>query len=314
MLNLQKTKRKVQTIGNSTRRDTIDFLIMILPAVVILFLFNYAPLYGLLIGFKKYNPNLGIFGSEWVGFENFKFFFTSSDAVRVTRNTLLYNGSFIIIDLVVAVALALLFFNLRNRIALKTYNTIVILPKFLSAVLISFIVYGILNPVSGVLNQVLASFGMEAVDWYSVPSAWPFILVIVHIWQTVGMNCILYYASLMGIDDSLFEAATLDGASKWKMITNICIPHLSSIMCITSILAVGGIFGGDFGLFYQTPRDIGSLYSTTDILPTYIFRGLQDGNMSISAAIGLFQSLVGMCLVILTNTIVTKIAPENSLF
>lgn len=314
MLILQKTKRKVQTIGNSTKRDTLDFLIMILPAVVLLFLFSYAPLYGLLIGFKKYNPNLGIFGSKWVGFENFKFFFTSSDAVRVTRNTLLYNGSFIIIDLIVAVALALLFFNLRNRIALKTYNTIVILPKFLSAVLISFIVYGILNPVSGVLNQVLAAFGMEAVDWYSVPGAWPFILVIVHIWQTVGMNCILYYASLMGIDDSLFEAATLDGASKWKMITNICIPHLSSIMCITSILAVGGIFGGDFGLFYQTPRDIGSLYSTTDILPTYIFRGLQDGNMSISTAIGLFQSLVGMCLVILTNTIVTKIAPENSLF
>lgn len=314
MLELQKRKKKVQTIGSSSKRDMIDFLIMILPAVVLLFLFSYAPLYGLLIGFKKYNPNLGIFKSEWVGFENFKFFFTSSDAVRVTRNTLLYNGSFIIIDMIVAVALALLFFNLKNRIALKAYNTIVILPKFLSAVLISFIVYGILNPVSGVLNQVLATFGMEAVDWYSKPSAWPVILVVVHIWQTVGMNCILYYASLMGIDDSLFEAATLDGASKWKMITNICIPHLSSIMCITSILAVGGIFGGDFGLFYQTPRNIGSLYPTTDILPTYIFRGLQDGNMSISTAIGFFQSLVGMCLVILTNTIVTKIAPENSLF
>ena len=118
----------------------------------------------------------------------------------------------------------------------------------------------------------------------------------------------------MGIDDSLFEAATLDGASKWKMITNICIPHLSTIMCITSILAVGGIFGGDFGLFYQVPRNIGALYPTTDILPTYIFRGLQDGNMSISTAIGFFQSLVGMCLVIATNAIVTKIAPENSLF
>ena len=314
MLILQKEKRKVQTIGSSAVRDSIDFFIMILPAVVILFLFNYAPLYGLLIGFKKYNPNLGIFKSPWVGFENFKFFFTSSDAVRVTRNTLLYNGSFIIIDLVVAVTLAILFFNLRNRMALKVYNTIVILPKFLSAVLIAFIVYGILNPVSGVLNQVLASMGMEAVDWYSKPAAWPAILVIVHIWQTVGMNCILYYASLMSIDDSLFEAAILEGAGKWKMITNICIPHLSSIMCITSILAVGSIFAGDFGLFYQTPRDIGALYSTTDILPTYIFRGLKDGNMSISTAIGFFQSLVGMILVIVTNAIVTKIAPENSLF
>lgn len=315
MLVLQKIKgKKAQSIKGSVTRDNFDFFIMILPALVLLFLFNYAPLYGLLIGFKKYNPNLGIFKSPWVGLDNFKFFFTSSDAFRVTRNTLLYNGSFIIIDLIVAVALALLFFNLRNRIALKTYNTIVILPKFLSAVLIAFIVYGILNPVSGVLNQVIQSLGMEAVDWYSKPGAWPFILTIVHIWSSIGMNCILYYASLMGIDDSLFEAATLDGASKWKMITNICIPHLSTIMCITSILAVGGIFGGDFGLFYQVPRNIGALYPTTDILPTYIFRGLQDGNMSISTAIGFFQSLVGMCLVIATNAIVTKIAPENSLF
>lgn len=308
-----KTKKR-ETMQKNAFKDNIEFFIMALPAIILVFIFCYMPLYGLIIGFKKFNPNLGVLGSPWVGFENFKFFFTSSDAVRVTRNTLLYNGGFIILDMVAAATLALLFFNLSNRRALKVYNTIIILPKFLSMVLIAFIVYAVLNPVSGVLNQITALFGMKPVDWYSEVGAWPFILNIVHIWTYVGMNSILYYASLMGIDDSLFEAAILDGANKFQMIINICIPHLSSVMCITSILAVGGIFGGDFGLFYQVPRNIGSLYSVTDIIPTYVFRGLKDGNMSISTAIGFFQSLVGMVLVILTNKIVTKIAPENSLF
>ncbi len=311
---LQKKTERQQTFKKSTVKDNIEFFIMALPAIILLILFCYMPLYGLVIGFKKFNPNLGIWGSEWVGFDNFKFFFTSSDALRVTRNTLLYNGGFIIFDMITALILALLFFNLASRKAVKVYNTIVILPKFLSMVLIAFIVYAILNPVSGVLNQFIGLLGIDAVDWYSEVNAWPFILNIVHIWATVGMNSILYYASLMSIDDSLFEAATLDGANKLQMIINICIPHLSSIMCITSILAVGGIFGGDFGLFYQVPRNIGGLYASTDIIPTYVFRGLKDGNMSISTAIGFFQSLVGMCLVIITNAIVTKIAPENSLF
>ena len=311
---LQRKTEKKQIFKKSSVKDNIEFFIMALPAIILLIVFCYMPLYGLVIGFKKFNPNLGIMGSPWVGLENFKFFFTSSDAIRVTRNTLLYNGGFIILDMIAAVVLALLFFNLSSRKALKVYNTIVILPKFLSMVLIAFIVYAILNPVSGVLNQFMVLFGAEAVDWYSEVNAWPFILNIVHMWATIGMNSILYYAALMSIDEALFEAATLDGASKFQMILHICIPHLTSIMCITSILAVGGIFGGDFGLFYQVPRNVGGLYETTDIIPTYVFRGLKEGNMSISAAIGFFQSLVGMILVIVTNAIVNKIAPENSLF
>ena len=311
---LQRKTEKKQIFKKSSVKDNIEFFIMALPAIILLILFCYMPLYGLVIGFKKFNPNLGIMGSPWVGLENFKFFFTSSDAIRVTRNTLLYNGGFIILDMIAAVVLALLFFNLSSRKALKVYNTIVILPKFLSMVLIAFIVYAILNTVSGVLNQFIALFGADAVDWYSEANAWPFILNVVHMWATIGMNSILYYAALMSIDEALFEAATLDGASKFQMIWHICIPHLTSIMCITSILAVGGIFGGDFGLFYQVPRNVGGLYETTDIIPTYVFRGLKEGNMSISAAIGFFQSLVGMILVIVTNAIVTKIAPEKSLF
>lgn len=312
---LQKIKSKKNTNKKSSSRDNLEYFLLALPAIILVFLFCYLPMYGIVIAFKNFNPNLGIWGSAWSGLKNFEFFFTSSDAIRVTRNTVLYNGTFIILDLIVAVTLALMFFNLRRRMSVMIYNTIVLLPKFLSAVLVAFIVYAFLNPMSGVLNQIIGMFGGDpTTDWYSKVEAWPFILTIVHMWQTVGMNSILYYAALMGIDVALFEAATIDGAGKMRMIFHICIPHLYSIMCITTILAVGSIFGGDFGLFYQVPRDVGILYPVTDIIPTFVFRGLQEGNMSISAAVGLFQSLVGMILVIVTNLIVKKISPDNSLF
>lgn len=295
-------------------KDNFEFLLLALPGLVLLFIFNYMPMYGAIMAFKKFNPNLGIWKSPWSGLKNFEFFFTSQDAVTVTRNTLLYNSAFIVLDLIFAVVLALLLYNLRSKIALKVYHTIVVLPKFLSAVLIAFIAYAVLNAQYGVLNAAIQMFGGTAVDWYSKPEAWPFILTIVHLWQYVGNNSILYYATLMSIDDSLFEAARIDGASKLQMTRKICIPHLKSVMVITTILAIGGIFGGDFGLFYQVPKNIGTLYPTTDIIPTYVFRGLQDGNLAISAAIGLFQSVVGMILVVITNLIVRKISPENSLF
>ena len=190
-----------------------------------------------------------------------------------------------------------------------------ILPKFLSMVLIAFIVYSILNPASGILNQIIRAFGGSGkTDWYAKPEAWPWVLTIVHIWQTVGMNSIVYYAALMGIDEALFEAARIDGANKWKQTRYIAIPHLTSIMIITTILAFGNLFNGDFGLFYQTTRDVGLLYSTTDIISTYTFRGLMGGNMGVSAAVGLFQSCAGLVLVVLVNLIVKKISPENSLF
>ena len=314
-MNNKKSKTKGSTIRGSIIKDNIEFFFHALPAIVVTFIFCYMPMYGVIIAFKQFNPNKGIWGSPWVGVKNFDFFFTSQDAVRITRNTLLYNGVFIVLDIVFAVMLALMFFNLKNKISLKIHNTIVILPKFMSAVLVSYIVYAILNPASGILNQIMGSLGFAGnTDWYSKPEAWPFILTFVHIWQNVGMNCILYYASLMSIDDSLFEAAIIEGAKKKHLMFNICVPHLIPVITISFILAVGGIFGGDFGLFYQTTRNIGTLYPTTDIIPTYVFRGLKDGNMSISAAVGLFQSLVGMLLVILTNIIVKKVSPENSLF
>ena len=229
-------------------------------------------------------------------------------------NTVFYSVTFIIVDLVTGVGLALMFYSLRSKKALKVYNTVVILPRFMSAVLVAFIAYLLLNPSYGLLNQIIVALGGSKVQWYMKASYWPIILTITHVWQTVGMNSIIYYASLMGLDESLLEAAALEGANKWQQTWHVTIPHLIPVMVITTILAIGRLFSGDFGLFYQTPRDVGLLYSTTDIINTYTFRALQEGSIEKSAAVGLFQSLMGLILVVTTNGIVRKVSPENSLF
>lgn len=296
------------------RKETAALSLMALPGVLLLFVFNYIPIYGVTIAFKDFNPNLGVFGSSWNGIENFRFFFESLDAVRTIRNTLCYSVTFIILDLVFPVGLALMFYSLQNKKALKVYNTAVILPKFLSSVLIAFIVYIMLNPTYGVINQIIKAFGGSPVQWYLRAGYWPFILTVTHIWQTVGMNSIIFYACLMSLDESLIEAAVLDGANKRQQNRYVLIPHLIPVMIITTILALGGIFGGDFGLFYQTPRNVGTLYPTTDVINTYVYRALQSGDMGRSTAVNLFQSLAGFIMVVATNAAVRKISPEDALF
>jgi putative aldouronate transport system permease protein len=190
-----------------------------------------------------------------------------------------------------------------------------ILPHFLSWVIVGYITYILLEPSIGVFNQALNFFHLEKINWYLEPKYWVAILPVVNVWKTIGLNCIMYYAALMGIDEQLFEAATVDGASKWKQIKYITIPSLVPLMTILTILHIGNIIKGDFGLFYNIPRNVGLLYPTTDIIDTYIYRGLQTGDdIGITTAVGLFQSLVGFIMVVATNKIVKKISPENSLF
>lgn len=311
---IKKKKLKNKKRMNGMVADNLQLFFLQLPSLILFFIFCYFPMYGIIIAFKRFNPNKGIWKSPWNGFDNFEFFFTSQDAVTVIRNTVAYNFSWIFIGLFCSVAVALMLYNLRKRWLVKTYNTIMILPKFLSAVLVAYIVYALLNPVSGVMNTFIEFCGGEGVDWYAKPGAWPFILTIVNQWQIVGMDSIIYYAALMGINPELFEAATIDGAGKWKQTLNIAIPELVSIMTVKSILAFGSIFSGDFGLFYQVPRNTGTLYPTTDIINTYIFRALTDGNMGVSAAIGFVQSVVGLFMIVFVNLIVRKVSPDNSLF
>ncbi len=304
---------KVRTRRSPHRRDNRILWLMALPGIIFLLLFSYLPMFGLVIAFKNYVPIKGIFGSEWNGMDNFEFFFTSIDAGRTLRNTVGYSLMFIVVDVIFGLAIAIALYNLKNAVGRKVYNTIMILPRFLSMVLVAYIAYGLLSS-QGVINTLLTNLRFDKIMFYNSPGYWPVILTVVHIWSSVGMGSIMYLSSLSSLDTSLVEAARIDGANRRQVIWNVYIPHLYSVISVLMILAIGKIFNGDFGLFYQVPMDQGVLYPTTDIIPTYVYRGLASGNFGPSAAVGVFQSAAGCCMVILSNMVVRKISPENSLF
>lgn len=295
-------------------RESLSMLMLAVPGIALLALFNYAPMFGIVVAFKRYVPLKGIWGSDWVGLKNFEFFFTSQDAARTITNTMVYNISWMVLDTIFAVSLALMFYSLRSARRLKVYNTIILIPRFLSAVILSFLAEIFLHARYGLINNLMSSFGADKQDWYSIANVWPFILTVVHIWGSVGMSSVIYYAALVSLDHGLLEAATLDGANKMQQIRHVMIPHLVPIIIVQNILAVGRLFTGDFGLFYQVPKDSGAIYATTDIINTYTFRALQSGDMSRSAAVGLAQSVAGLVVVVAMNAIVKKIEPENALF
>ena len=307
-------QQQIRRRKREKRKYTLTLLMMTLPGMVCLILFSYLPMFGIVIAFKNYVPLKGVFASEWVGFKNFEFFFTSQSAWRTIRNTVLYSIDFLVLDLVLGVLIAILLYNLTSSRALKTYHTIILLPRFLSIIIISFITYAMLSPSYGVVNQLVRAMGGNTVQWYSEAKYWPWIITIVHCWMSIGAGCLYYYAALTGIDASLFEAATIDGATCWQKAWYIMIPSLVPIMVIMTILGIGGLFSGDMGLFYQVPKDQGLLYETTDIINTYTYRALLGGSLAKSAAVGLFQSVVGLFLVLGTNTIVRKVSPEHSMF
>lgn len=308
--NNQLSKMKRQRI----LKKNLALLTLALPALLHVIIFQYIPMPGIVIAFKDYKPFKGILGSKWVGLDNFAFFFTSQDAGRTIRNTILYSLDFLILDLVFGVTIAIMLYSLQNRKCLKIYHTIMMLPKFLSIIIVSYLVYGLLSPSYRVLNQLIVAMGGEKISWYAEPGAWPLILTLTHVWMYLGGGCLFYYSALVAIDESLFEAAKLDGANKWHEIRYICIPCLVPIMCITTILGIGGLFSGDIGLFHTVTKDQGILYPATDIINTYVYRALKSGSLSRSTAVNLFQSLVGLVLVITTNAIVRKVSPENSMF
>lgn len=296
-------------------RSTLELYSLCILPVLFIILFSYVPMGGIVIAFKDYRYDLGIFGSDWVGFKNFEFFFQSSDFFRITRNTLGMNFIFIILSTVSSILVAVLLFSLKSRAATKVYQTILLTPHFLSWVIVAYMVYGFLNPTYGLLNSVMRNLGMSKIDWYATPNAWPVILSIAYVWKAIGMDCVVYYAALMGIDSGLFEAADLDGAGVVAKFTKIIVPELVPLIVIQTILKVGNIFRADFGLFYQLPRNVGMLYQTTDVIDTYVFRAMRViGDMSMASAVGLLQSVVGLVLVVTVNFITNKISPENALF
>ena len=296
-------------------KKSVPYILLSLPAMLYLFIFNYLPMFGIVLAFKDYRPALGILKSKWIGFQYFEYFFSSNDAGRVLRNTILYNLVFLlVIGLFFGMLLAILLYEIRSKFCNKMYQTAMLLPFFLSYVIITAICYMILSPTSGFLNSLLTSFGMNPVKWYSEYKYWPAILIIVETWKQAGFASLYFYAALLSIDTSLFEAASLDGAKRLKQIWYISIPELKPMACITIIMRLGQILSADFGLFYQVPMDQGALYETTDVLATYLLRGLQGGAYGATAAVGLFQSVVGLILVLGSNAVIKKISPENAMF
>ena len=306
--------RPVRKRRKFTRKELQLYSLCALPLLWV-FIFHYIPMGGIVIAFKDYKYSMGIFGSPWAGMRYFEAFLHSSEFSTIVWNTLSLNFIFIVFNLASAVALAIILFELRSRTKTKIYQTILITPNFLSWVVVAYMAYAFLNPTYGLVNRILGAFGVEAIDWYSRPGAWPTILTIASVWKHVGMKSVIYYASLMGIDNALFEAADIDGATKWQKIRYIVVPLLVPLMTILTILDIGNIFRADFGLFYQLTRNVGTLYSTTDVMDTYIFRTMRVvGDMGMSSAAGLLQSVVGFILVMITNYISKKIDNDNALF
>lgn len=299
-------------------KKDIPILVMMLPGIILTFLFSYLPMFGVIIAFKNINMRDGILGSAWCGLQNFKFLFHTSDAYVITRNTVGYNLVFIFVGTFLNVSLAILMSLLFSKMASKVYQTIMIMPYFLSFVIVSYLVFAFLSMDNGFLNKhLLPMLGIEPVNWYTTARPWPIILCTVNFWKWTGYSSVVYLAAISGIDTQLYEAAELDGANRWKQILYITLPSLKTLIVIQTILAVGKILNSDFGLFYQVPMNSGALYSTTNTINTYVYNSMVSGgvrSLGMSSAAAFYQSAVGFVLVLVTNKIVNKIDPESALF
>lgn len=296
-------------------------LVMTVPGLLLLLAFHYLPIGGILIAFKDYSYSGGDFfsnftNSPWVGFDNFAFFLNTPDAFIITRNTILYNLVFIGLGTLIAVFLAVAFNELRSRRMAKIYQTTILLPYFLSWIAVSYLFFGFLSADKGIINHlVLEPLGIGAVDWYSQSAYWPYILVFANVWKYAGYNCIVYLAAITGIDTEYYEAASLDGASKWQQIRHITIPSISTVITLLVLLGIGRMFFADFGLFYQVPLNSGAIFDVTNVIDTFVYRALiNSGDIGMSSAASTFQAFVGFVLVLLSNWVVKRIDNEKAIF
>lgn len=291
--------------------------LMGLPALLLLLLFNYIPMAGLVLAFENYRAYQGVFGSTWVGLNNFKFLFMTQDAWTITFNTVFMNAIFIVVDLVVAFSVALLLNEIRDRsrILSKLYQSVVFFPYFISYVIVNYFVFALLNADNGFVDHLLVGLGFPAIDWYSSPQYWRVILTLVQVWKGIGFWVIIYLAGIIAINPEYFEAARMDGATKWQQIRLITLPLLAPLIIINILLAIGGIFHGDFGLFYQATSNSPLLYPVTDVIDTYVYRSLtQAGDIGMAAAAGLYQAVVCFILVLIANWVVRRADADKALF
>lgn len=297
-------------------KDDKALYVMALPTVIFLIIFCYMPMIGLVMAFQDYNVNLGMFGSKFVGLANFEYLFTTTDAWIITRNTVCYNAVFMVVNNCLAMAMAMLLSELTARRYAKVLQTIYMLPYFLSWTVVAIVVTAFLDRDKGLVNQIIKAMGGAGkTNWYQQKALWPLLLVGLNAWKGVGYGTVLYLAVISGISHDFYEAAVLDGATKLQQAWYITLPQLRMVLCISIILAMGSIFRADFGLFYSVTLDSGRIYAVTDVIDTYIYRGLTKlANVGMSTAAGFYQSVVGLIMVLIANKVVTKIDPDSAMF
>ena len=297
-------------------RRYLPLYLMLIPGAVYIFINNYIPMAGLIMAFEKYDYKLGMFKSPKIGLDNFTYLFATKDALNITRNTLLYNAIFIILGNILAITVAVLLNDVRSKTRKKLYQTLILIPYLISTVIVSYIVYGFLNTQNGFINNsILEPLGKNGIAWYSQPKYWPFIITFVYLWKNFGYSSIIYFATVVGIDKTYYEAAVIDGATRWQQVRYVTLSSLKPTIITLVLMSIGRIFYSDFGLFYQVPMNSGALIDVTNTIDTYVYRGLTTlNNVGMSAAAGFYQSIVGFILVLTANMIVRKVGRENALF
>lgn len=309
-----KQKTKGQGFFKKCRKYRV-YLLMLLPAVIYTLIFAYYPMTGIVMAFKKYNYRGGIWGSPWNGLENFRFFFLSGQAGIVIRNTVLYNLMFILVGTVVQIAVAVFLTEIHNKHLRKISQSMMFLPYFISWVIVGVMAFNIFSSDYGFLNRIIEFFTGEKIAFYSNGKYWPWILLFFNIWKGMGYGSVMYLAAIMGIDTSIYEAAEIDGANVWQRIFKITIPCIMQTVLILFLINIGGIFKGNFDMFYNLVGTNGLLYNYTDVIDTLAFRALISSNdFGMSAAIGLFQSVLCFITVILANKAVSMYDKDYTLF
>ncbi len=313
------SEKKTETVRTKKRwsRDDTELVLLATPTLIWYLLFSFIPMFGIIIAFKDFRINgnfiQSVISSKWCGMGNFQYMFTNPDAFIVLRNTLGYNAIFIILGTAVPVAMALMVGQLHSERLGKVYQTLMFMPYFLSYVVVAAVVWGFLSYDKGLVNGFLASNGAAPVNWYMTPPPWPGLLIFLNLWKGLGYSMVVYLATITGIDSTYYEAAVIDGATKWQQMKYITLPMMKMVIIVMFIMAVGKIFYSDFGLFYQVPHDSNSLHDMTYTIDVMVYTMLKNSTTGMASAAAFFQSVMGCITILLANGIVRHIDPDSAM-
>lgn len=311
---MRQGKRKKQHGFLREMKQNGFLYLLTLPGIIFFLVFSYTPMLGLVMAFQDYSMRRGVFGSKFNGINNFRFLFQTGDIWRVTANTLFLNMLFILFSTFMSVFLAILFSEVRNQKFKRVTQTLSTLPNFVSWTVIALFLDAFIDPTTGMIAWALNSIG-HPIDFYANASIWPALLVFLKIWQGAGYGAIVYIATIVGIDPQIYEAADIDGATRMQKITRITIPILKPTIILMTLFSVGRIFYGDFGMIYALVGDNSLLFSTTDVIDTYVYRMMRMlRNYGMSSATGMFQSVLGFLFILAVNWIARKLEPDSALF